>query len=34
VGPDGKVAHVWKDVKPEGHATEVLAALREARASA
>jgi thioredoxin-dependent peroxiredoxin len=33
VGPDGKVAHVWKDVKPDGHATEVLAALKAARAS-
>jgi peroxiredoxin Q/BCP len=31
VGPDGKVAHVWPKVKAEGHATEVLAALSEAR---
>jgi peroxiredoxin Q/BCP len=33
VGPDGRVAHVWPNVKPEEHATEVLAALREARAT-
>jgi peroxiredoxin Q/BCP len=31
VGPDGKVARVWKDVKPEGHAPDVLAALKESR---
>jgi peroxiredoxin Q/BCP len=34
VGPDGRVAHVWEQVKPEDHATEVLAAVREARAAA
>ena len=34
VGPDGLVAHVWKDVKPEGHAVQVLEALKAARASA
>jgi peroxiredoxin Q/BCP len=33
VGPDGRVAHVWPKVKPEDHAVEVLAALREARAT-
>jgi peroxiredoxin Q/BCP len=33
VGPDGRVARVWPNVKPEEHATEVLAALREARAT-
>ena len=33
VGPDGRIAHVWEKVKPEDHATEVLAALREARAT-
>lgn len=27
VGPDGKIAHVWPDVDPEGHADEVLDAL-------
>jgi peroxiredoxin Q/BCP len=32
VGPDGRVAHVWERVKPEDHATEVLAAVRSARA--
>jgi peroxiredoxin Q/BCP len=32
VGPDGRVARVWPAVKPEGHAEEVLAAVREARA--
>ena len=25
IGPDGKVAHVFSPVKPEGHAEEVLA---------
>ena len=34
VGPDGHVAHVWEQVKPEDHATEVLAAVREARSAA
>jgi peroxiredoxin Q/BCP len=34
VGPDGRIAHVWPRVTPEGHAQEVLAALREARAAA
>ena len=29
VDPDGRVARVWEKVKPEGHAEEVLAALRE-----
>jgi peroxiredoxin Q/BCP len=33
VGPDGRVARVWPKVTPEGHATEVLAALDEARAT-
>jgi thioredoxin-dependent peroxiredoxin len=27
VGPDGKVSHVWPNVKPDGHAREVLSAL-------
>ncbi len=31
VGPDGRIEHVWPKVKPEGHAVEVLAALRAAR---
>jgi peroxiredoxin Q/BCP len=34
VGPDGLVARVWEKVKPEDHATDVLDALREARATA
>jgi peroxiredoxin Q/BCP len=34
VGPDGRVAHVWPKVQAEGHATEVLAALTKARATA
>jgi thioredoxin-dependent peroxiredoxin len=29
VGPDGRIARVWPKVKPEDHAAEVLAALRE-----
>jgi peroxiredoxin Q/BCP len=28
IGPDGKVARVWPKVKPEGHAEEVLAAIK------
>lgn len=33
VGPDGRVARVWQKVTPEGHAEEVLGALREAQAA-
>lgn len=33
VGPDGRVDHVWPKVKPEDHAVEVLAAVREARST-
>jgi peroxiredoxin Q/BCP len=33
VGPDGRIERVWPKVKPEDHAVEVLAALREARAT-
>jgi len=25
IGPDGKIAHVFENVKPEGHAEQVLA---------
>ena len=25
IGPDGKVAHIFEKVKPDGHAEEVLA---------
>ena len=28
IAPDGKLAKVWEKVKPEGHATEVLAAIQ------
>ncbi len=30
IGPDGKIEHVFEKVKPEGHAEEVLAYLKEA----
>ena len=30
VGKDGKLAKVWRDVTPDGHATEVLAAAKAA----
>ena len=33
VGPDGRIAHAWPKVNADGHATEVLAALREAQAT-
>jgi peroxiredoxin Q/BCP len=32
VDPDGRVARAWPQVKADGHAAEVLEALREARA--
>jgi thioredoxin-dependent peroxiredoxin len=28
IGRDGKVARIWREVSPEGHAEEVLAAAR------
>ena len=28
IGPDGRVAHVWPKVKVDGHAAEVLAAVK------
>ena len=28
IGPDGKIVHVFNNVKPEGHAEEVLAVLK------
>jgi thioredoxin-dependent peroxiredoxin len=34
IGPDGTIVRVWPAVKPEGHAEEVLAAIRDARAGA
>lgn len=30
IDPDGKLTHIFRKVKPEGHADEVLAAIREA----
>ncbi len=27
IGPDGKIVHVFENVKPEGHSKEILAAL-------
>ena len=27
IGPDGKVEHIWEDVKAKGHAAEVLSRL-------
>ena len=27
IGPDGKMRAVWRDVQPEGHAAQVLAAV-------
>jgi peroxiredoxin Q/BCP len=27
IGPDGRIAHIWTEVKPEEHAAEVLAAV-------
>jgi thioredoxin-dependent peroxiredoxin len=29
IGPDGKIEHIFEKVKPEGHAEEVLAYLKE-----
>ena len=29
IGPDGKIVHVFRNVKPEGHAEEVLAYAKE-----
>ena len=34
VGPDGRVAAAWPKVKADGHAAQVLAAIREAQAAA
>ena len=30
IGPDGKIKHIFNNVKPEGHADEVLAYLKSA----
>ena len=29
IGPDGKLVHIFENVKPEGHAEEVLALLKQ-----
>ena len=29
IGPDGKIAHIFSPVKPEGHAEEVLAEVKK-----
>ncbi|MBA3778306.1 MAG: peroxiredoxin [Chloroflexi bacterium] len=34
IDPEGRIVRVWPKVRPEGHAAEVLAALRESRAAA
>lgn len=33
VAPDGRIARVWEKVKPDGHADEVLAAIRDLSSS-
>ena len=33
IDPDGRIARTWTKVKPEGHASDVLAALDEAKAA-
>ena len=34
IGPDGKIKHIFKKVKPEGHAEQVLEYLKEAQKGA
>jgi thioredoxin-dependent peroxiredoxin len=34
IGPDGKILHIFTKVKPEGHAEEVLAYLKETKRAA
>jgi thioredoxin-dependent peroxiredoxin len=29
IGPDGKIVHIFENVKPEGHAEEVLAQVKK-----
>jgi len=29
IGPDGKLAHIFENVKPDGHAEEVLAQVKK-----
>jgi len=30
IGPDGKIAHIFENVKPDGHAEEVLTYVKKA----
>jgi peroxiredoxin Q/BCP len=32
IGPDGKIAHIFENVKPDGHAEEVLAHVKATKA--
>jgi peroxiredoxin Q/BCP len=32
IGPDGRIAKIWPEVKPEKHAAEVLDAIRQLKA--
>ena len=34
IGPEGKIRHIFRKVKPEGHAEEVLGYLKEAQKGA
>jgi peroxiredoxin Q/BCP len=34
IGPEGKIRHIFRQVKPEGHAEEVLEYLKEAQKGA
>ncbi len=31
IGPDGKIAHVFENVRPEGHAEQVLAEIKASK---
>ncbi len=31
IGPDGKLAHIFQNVKPDGHAEEVLAHIKASK---
>ncbi len=33
IGPDGKIAHIFENVKPDGHAEEVLAEIKAGKGS-
>jgi peroxiredoxin Q/BCP len=32
IGPDGRIAKIWPEVKPEKHAAEVLDAIKQLQA--